>query len=216
MTNPDVSIYTPAFFEAWETFAKELTVPLNDLDPQPAARPLAAEQTRHIRASMAVASLLKSVGQDESAAKFHRIAQALQDLVDGIPHPLFRIERPTGKAGRRPDNSAIWGARSQVCVGLEFLIASGLEQHDAIKVATGKHRQKLAKLQRPGTDLKSSLATWLKSFAADEVANEVALEDYKLGLSQLKTAQLIHPGNRIRQAGEALIATAAAAASTLP
>jgi hypothetical protein len=215
MPDNDYTLYTPEFFAAWETFAEELTRYFQMDGPDVVARPRAAEQTRYVLANMALAKLLRSVGQDESAGKFHLLAEALNDLVDGIPHPLFKVEQPTGKPGRRNDTSAVWRTRSSVCIGLEFLIASGMESDEAITAAFKKHRQKLAKLQRPGADLKKSLQTWRKSFATDGVSNDVALSNYKDGISWLKAAKLNHPGKKIREAGERLIAGAAERAAYL-
>lgn len=215
MIEKDPSIYSEDFFAAWETFAEELTLAFQLNGPDAAERPLATEQTRYVIANMALAKLLRKLGQNESAGKFHLMAEGLQDLVEGIQHPFFKVEKPTGKAGRRNDTSAVWRTRSSVCIGLEFMIASPMEPNDAIAWAAKKHRQKLAKLQRPGTDLKKSLETWRKSFATDSVSNDVALSSYKLGISQLKAAQQVHAGNAIRQAGERLIAGAAERAALL-
>jgi hypothetical protein len=210
------SLYDAGFLSAWETFADEVTLAFKMGSSGEVDRPLATEQTRYVMASLAIAKLLKTVGQEETAGKFHLLAEALQDVVEGLPHPLFSVERSKTTAGRRADTAAVWRTRSSVCAGLEFLIAGGLDQEAAINLATKKHRSQLAKLLRSGADLKSSIRTWMKSFATDVVQNEVALSNYKLSMSGLAAAKSDFSGSAIRQAGERLIAAAAERAARLP
>ena len=198
-------------------FADLLTRAFNEPDTEPdaAARPLATEQGRYAIAILAVAALLKNLGQDESADKLHLLSEALQDLADGIRHPFFKIERPAKKGGRSKDTSAVWRIKASVCIGLEFLIASGMTPKDAIVEAMKDRRKKLAKLLRPGTAaLKTSLESWRVSFADGSVTNERALDSYKLGISPLKLAQHDCPG-KLQQAGKDIIAKAAERASRL-
>ncbi|OSI67640.1 hypothetical protein [Bradyrhizobium canariense] len=211
------SLYDDGFLAAWETFADEVTLAFKVGASDEAERPLAAEQTRYVVASMAIAKLLKAVGQDETAGKFHLLAEAMQDVVEGLPHPLFSVERPKTAGGRRPDTSAVWRTRSSLCAGLEYLIAGGnLDQDIAINLTAKKYRTQFAKLLRPGADLKTSIRTWMKSFATDAVQNEVALSNYKLSMSGLSAAKTDFSGSAIRQAGERLIAAAAERAARLP
>jgi hypothetical protein len=178
---------------------------------------LAAEQTRYVHASLAIAKLLKTVGQEELAGKFHSLAEALQDVVEGLPHPLFSVERPKATGGRRPDTAAVWRTRSSLCAGLEFLMAGGgMDQESAINLVIKRHRTQFGKLLRPGAELKSSIRTWMKSFATDAVQNEVALSSYKLSMHELAAAKSDYSGSAIKQTGECLIASAAERAARLP
>jgi hypothetical protein len=206
----------PEFFIAWVTFLQEFDHAFRDAPVEEASRPLATEQTRYVLAIGAVAKLLRQVGERDKASKFHPLAEALQDHVDGNRNPLLGIEMPTGKAGRRPDTSAVWRLRSNLCIGLEFMIAGGMEPETAISQIANQHHGKLEKLLRPGADLKSSIRTWRKSFANDEVTNGAALAIYKEDMKTLQHARAEHLGNEVRKAGEKLVITAAEQSARLP
>lgn len=206
--NHDPSVYDETFFRAWETFADSIALLFKAAESDETDRPIATAQTRYVLANMALADLFKRIGQVELADRFHLLAEALNDLVEGIPHSLFSIEQPA-KAGRRPDTSSVWRVRANLVVGMEYLLASGLSVDDATKHVAKKHRSQLKKLQRPGADLQKSLATRIKSFAADEVSNDVALGAYKHGMKLLEDNKLSHPPLAIRRVGEKLVETAA-------
>ncbi|CAN5194584.1 hypothetical protein BH10PSE11_BH10PSE11_08470 [soil metagenome] len=212
--NDAPSIYEPEFFVAWETFAESISNVFQAGAEDAILRPRATMQTRYVLASMAVAQLLKSIGQNKTAGHFHLLAEAMQDLVDGIDHPLFKIEGP-GKPGRPPDSSSMWRERASVCIALEFLVAGGMDTEKAIEFVWKKHRVGLAKLQRTNTDLKKSLGGWLKSFAMDEVTNDVALSSYKEGMKMLAAGRTINSPEQLRLAGERLIAGASERASRI-
>lgn len=215
--NADASVYSPEFFAAWETFADEVTLAFKMASSDEADRPLATQQTRYVLAIMAMAKLLRTVEQKETAEKFHLLAEAMQDVVEGLPHPLFSVEQPKTKAGRRPDTAAVWRTRSSLCAGIGYLLAGdNVDQDEAIDLIVKKYGKHLVKLLRPGAQLKPSIRTWMKSFATDDVQNEIALKSYKLSMSGLIAAKSDFSGNQIRQAGERLIAAAAERASRLP
>ena len=148
--------------------------------------PDATPQTRYLLASMALTDLFRDIGQMETALHFHTLAEAWGGSVGGIKHPLFKISA-SGKRGRKNDTAAVWRIRAYVAIGLEYLILGEMEADAAVAYVYRKHRQKLAKLQRPGANLKTSLAGWRKQFASDEVTNKLALSTYKLGLEMLKS-----------------------------
>ena len=220
MTEPALNVYSLDFFSVWETFTEELTdaFDLGGPDTPGAAaaaeRPLAAEQMRYVLANLAIAKLLKSLDQKDTAAKFHFLAEAWQDTVDGIKRPIFQVER-RNCGGRPYDASNIWRLRANLCVGLEFLIASGLDPATAIDFAIRKHKISLAKLQRPKTDINSSLKTWRKSFATENVQNNPALITYKDGIGLIEEIKSFKSSLEIRQMGERLIAKAANSAARL-
>jgi hypothetical protein len=210
------SLYSAEFFAAWETFADEVTRAFKkEALPDDANRPLAMEQAQYIHASAAVAKLLWSVGEKDTAKKFHSLAEALHDVVDGLPNRLLSVERPKTTGGRRNDSGAMWRVRSNLCVGVEFLKAAG-DDHDKAIAATKKHRNQLKKLLRPGASLESSVATWLKKFATDEVTNEAALSGYKYGMEELAVARSSRSLGQLRLLGQHLITSAAERATLLP
>jgi hypothetical protein len=213
MTDSD---YTPEFFAAWETFADEVTRAFKkDARPDEANRPLAIEQAKYIHASAAVAKLLWAVGEKETARKFLSLSRAMEDVVDGLPHRLFSVERPKTTGGRYNDAGEVWLLRSNLCVALEFLMAAGDDQDKAIAAAK-KHRNQLKKLLRAGAkSLETSISTWLKKFATDEVDNEAALSGYKVGMEELAVMRLNLSEPQLRHMGHHLVTSAAARAARL-
>jgi hypothetical protein len=203
------SMYTPEFFMAWEKMTGSVENAFRYVgDGSEQNRPIALHQTRYVLASLAMAQLFKDLEQQELAAQFHFLAEAMQDLVDGIAHPLFKVEAPS-RPGRQPDTSVVWRIRSSVCIGIEFLIAGGMKDDEAVQFVAKKHKKALTKILRPNAELKSSLKTWLKSFANDEVRNDVALASYKEGIARLTGLRSKYTGEQIRSAGENLVASAA-------
>jgi hypothetical protein len=212
-----VSIYNAAFFKAWKTFNDEIGRVFNCEVAEQEARPVATKQTRYVLANLAIADLFYDIGQRETAAHFHKLAEALQNVVEGINHPLFKVEKAdrdaAGKRGRQHDTSETWRIRASLCIGIEFLIASDTDKdnarENAISFVDRKHRKQLVKLLRPGTNLKSSLRTWLKTFATDATTNRAALDAYKTGIEGLSAAQTTYTAAQIRSAGERLVSVAA-------
>jgi hypothetical protein len=207
----------PEFFAAYETFAHNMDLAFKMGQTSETDQPLATEQTRYLGACMSVASFLKAAGCDEAAGKFYLLAEAMRDVAEGLPHPLFSVEQPKKMGGRRADTTAVWRTRATLCAGLEFVMVGGdMDQDPAINLVAREYRKQFAKLLRPGADLKSSIRTWMKSFATEEVQNDVALSIYKLRMTELTTAKSDFSGNEIKQGGERLIAGAAERAARLP
>ena len=215
MDDDQLSLYQPEFFLAWETFVERIEEAFES--EQLAAeekRPLALQQTRYVLANIALADLFKSLGRNQTADKFHLLAEAFEDVVSGIAHPLFKVESPIGKAGRRPDTAGVWRVRASVVIALEYIFVGGDDPNIVFKDVEKRYRRQLAKLQRPGTNLKSSLRTWLKSFATDEVRNETALVIYKDGIKMLEAAKAKYTKEQLKSVGEKLLTAAAKRAET--
>jgi hypothetical protein len=209
MNNDNPSIYEAYFYSVWETFADRIGLVFKDEDPT------ATVQTRYLLANMAIADLLRDIGQEEIARHFHLFAEALEDLLSGIKHPLFKVG-VAGKRGRQHDTSATWRNRAYLVLGLEYLIAAEMEPDAAVNFVCRQHRQKLAKLQRPGAKLKSSLVGWRKQFANDEVTNEFALSAYKHGMAFLKSNREALTRVAIKNTGKKYLARVAAGTQVLP
>lgn len=209
MTDTNPSAYNAEFFAAWEKFADEIVLVFQAASADLELRPIATAQSRYVLANMALAQLMKSIGQRDIADRFHFLAEALQDLVEGTPHPLFKIEATESRRGRNPDVSAVWRIRANICIGIVFLMAGGMTEDNAIQHVAKTYKEALTKLLRPGADLKSSIKTWLKSFANDEIRNDVALSVYKTGMEQLEVFKSETTPNRILNVGVHLIEGAA-------
>jgi hypothetical protein len=207
----------PEFLAAYETFANNMEFAFGVGAGSEPDQPLATEQTRYVGATLSVASFLKAVGFDEPAAKFYLLAEAMLDVSAGLRHPLFAVENPKASGGRPPDTTAVWRTRSTLCIGLRYLMAGGnLKEDEAIDFAIKRHRDQLAKLQRPGSELATSIGGWMKQFATDAVQNQIALSHYKQSMSGLAAAQSNNSGIEVKQAGERRIAVAADLAASLP
>lgn len=203
------------FTSAWKSCADQMKFAFEVPDSQAEEQPLASQQSRYVLAIMSFAFFLDQVGQRDIAHHFHFLAEAMNDLGDGIPHPLFSISAPDGKGGRKQDTSAVWRTRSIICVGIESMKAGGVTEEDAIKQISKVYRRALVNLLRPSAGLESSIRTWMKSFANDEVRNEIALSTYKQGLSGLSLYRSKFTGEELRLAGERLVSDAAKRASSL-
>jgi len=166
----------------------------------------AARQEQYVRAILAVAELLYVIGQRDVAMRFHLLAEALQDRAEGKDHPLFAVQK---RRGRQFDTSEIWRLRASLCIGIQYLIASGMEQDKAITFVVRKYRTQLQRLRDEdrgqGSDLKSSIGTWLKTFASEEVRNDAAQWTYRKELQRLKEIKTSTDGIKLRQAGLNLI-----------
>jgi hypothetical protein len=206
-------LYTPEFFIAWESFLTEVTRAFEAEDTEGEDRPLSLQQIRYVHANMAIAKLLRDLGDRETASKFHLLAEAIHDLAEGNTHPLLKVEKTKG--GRQADISAVWRLRASVCISLKFMIAGGVTDQIAIESAAKRHRDKLSKLQRPGTDLVSNLGGWLKKFSADDVSNEMALSAYREGMQLLTLYRAERTGDQIKKAGDDMLAKAADEAAAL-
>ena len=210
------SLYTPEFFAAWEKMAGSVENAFRYVgDSSENARPLALQQTRYVLASMSLAQLFKDLGQQELAAQFHVLAEAMQDLVDGIPHPLFKVER-SPRRGRQSNTSAVWRIQASLCIGIRFMISGGATENDAVALIIKKHKNSLKKLLRPGAELRTSINSWLKKFETEDVSNDVALSSYKTGIAAIPDAKNKFSGDDLRLVGERLVASAAARADQLP
>jgi hypothetical protein len=218
MNESYVSEYSPGFFKHWETFADDVSRAFANAGPVQPDRPIIEQQKQYILAISAVAKLLRHVNQGDPAVheisdRFLQMAFALEDLTNGIPHPLFKAATD-GKQGRPSDSTGVWIIRSTLCLSLEYLAAAGVD--DGIALAVRKHRKQFEKLQRPNTDLKKSLASWRKGFASEQVANQIALRRYQYGVGVLNSDRQRLTDEKLRSTGENLLSQAAARAGVLP
>lgn len=210
-----IRAYSDSFFQSWEAFADVL----KETYDRPAADASDITLVRQLRYSIvigALGQLLEDLKEREIASEFHALSHAFMDVSEGIVDPIFVSQKKKKKRGRANDTTEQWALRASVVIGLQFLIAGELGEETAVKTAL-KHKKGLASLLRPGTDLKSSVRTWLESFEAEKVTNELAVETYKEGMERLETLKHGFQEDVLRSLGEGLIKKAAErAASRLP
>ena len=94
-------------------------------------------------------------------------------------------------------------------------MAGGMDEDAAIKFVANKHKKAFKNLLRPNAELRSSIKTWRKAFANDEVRNDVALSSYKEGMVLLPSFRQQCTGEQFRRAGETVSEKAAERAATL-
>jgi hypothetical protein len=195
----------PELPAAWQALLDKLKSIFKNDGQDAQTRPIAETQDQYSRAILEFAELLYFRGQRDLATHFHLLGEALHDAAEGRNPPLLKVNK---RRGGQPDTNEIWRLRAHLCIGIQYLIASDLEQDKAVNLVVRKHRTQLQKLvragSRPKTDLKSSIRAWLKEFATDATDN-VALDFYKDGMRDLDQVKASADANRLQQAGLGLI-----------
>ena len=178
-----IELYDSAFFKSWEAFADILEKTF-DCPTSGGEEVTLVRQMRFSIAIGALGQLLEDLKQRELASEFHSLSRAFMDIAEGVIDPIFASQKKKKKKGRASDTTEQWLLRASVVVGIRFLLAGDLAEEATYKVVQ-KHKKGLAHLLRPGTQLKSSVKTWVESFEAARVTNELAVDAYKEGLEQL-------------------------------
>jgi hypothetical protein len=139
-----------------------------------------------------------------------------------IQSPLFKVEKvdkhAAAKRGRKFDPTETQRVRAYLCVGIQYLIASGVKEDKAVNFVVRNYRAQFKNLLRPKSDpdLKTSIKGWLKKFSTDEISDEEALSVYKDGMRLLKEDKTSAGGAMLQRCGENMIgATAFKAAQVI-
>ncbi|MEH2576505.1 hypothetical protein [Bradyrhizobium sp. AZCC 1708] len=209
-----IKLYDKTFFRSWEAFVDRLKETYSDGPvPEDPKDTILLRQLRFSIALGAIGQLLEDRKERELAAEFHSLSIAFTDLAEeGVVNPLFASQKKS-KRGRSKDSSELWVMRSSVVIGIKFMLAGELEEDAAYKVAL-KYRKGLSGLLRPGAELKSSIKTWVESFEAEKVRNEIAVDAYKDGVERLELLKQGFLNEVLRHIGEGLIKSIAARASS--
>jgi hypothetical protein len=137
----------PKFFAAWQASLEKLKLIFKNGEQDAQTRPIAEKLDQYFRATLEVAELLYASGQRDLAMRFHLLAEALNDAAEGRNPPLFKVEK---RRGRQSDTNEIWRLRANLCIGIQYLIASRMEEDKAITFVDRKYRTQFRKLLRPG------------------------------------------------------------------
>jgi hypothetical protein len=78
-------------------------------------------QTRYAGALKEITAFLAAAGEDELAAKFTRLMEAVLQLRNGVVDDILS-KTPAG--GRSPDGRMVWLLRGEVFIGLKFILVS--------------------------------------------------------------------------------------------
>jgi hypothetical protein len=211
----------PELLAALETFADEIQRIFNNGEQDAETGPIAAKQKQYMFASLAVAKLLRTIGRPGAVEPFISLADAWRDVAERkIQAPLFRVEKvdkhAAAKRGRKPDPTEHWRIRAYLCVGIQYLIASGVKEDKAVSFVVQNYSAQFQNLPRPKSDLAKSIASWLEQFATYAAPNEDALSIYKEGMGQLEEHKKSVGGDMLRWCGENMIgATAFKAAQVI-
>jgi hypothetical protein len=206
----------PELLAALKTFADEVQEILNNGEQDADAGPIAAKQKQFMFLSLAVAKLLRTIGKRGAAEPFLSLADAWKDVVERKIHPrLFKVEKVdkdvAAKRGRKFDPTETQRVRAYLCVGIEYLIASGTKEDEAVNFVARKYKTQFQNLPRPKSDpdLKKSIQGWLKKFATDEISDEEALSIYKEGIGLLEEDKKSAGGAMLKRYGENMIGSTA-------
>lgn len=207
-----IRMYDSRFFKGWEAFTEILSEtygrPASD-----ANEVLVVRQLRYSIVIGALGQLLEDLKEREIAHEFHALSHAFMDIAEGVVDPIFSSQKKKRKKGRANDPTEQWVLRASVVLGVHFLLAGELPEDAAYKIVQ-KYKKGLSLLLRPGAELKSSAKTWLESFAAEKVTNELALETYKEGLDRLELLKVGFLKEVLRSMGEGVIKKAAERATS--
>jgi hypothetical protein len=212
----------PELLAALETFANEVQAIFSNDEQDAGAGLIAARQKQYMLASLAVPKLLRTIGRPAAAEPFLSLDDAWRDVVERKIQPrLFKVEKPdkhaASKRGRKFDPTETQRVRAYLCVGLQYLIASGVKEDAAVNFVVQNYRAQFQNLLRPGADLAKSIPGWLKKFATDEINDEEALLIYKEEMGQLEEDKKSADRAMLRRYGVNMIgATAFKAAQIIP
>jgi len=190
------------------------------------ARDAADERSQHAVAQLAVAQFLKQVGPDYLAPiadQFVKLAQALNDLDNGIRVPIFDL------AQKRSDPTVVWLARACVAVAVEIMRQCGHSRgrERAAKLVAKKHpgleqlitesgsRRRSDSLSRRSDSLEKAIISrleraiisWCENFSSHKIRNEVAAGVYdklKAWASNLNSDQMESAADQLLQGAVAI------------
>ena len=175
------------------------------------ARDAADERSQHAVAQLAVAQFLKQVGPDYLAPiadQFVKLAQALNDLDNGIRVPIFDL------AQKRSDPTVVWLARACVAVAVEIMRQCGHSRgrERAAKLVAKKHpglEQLITESgsRRRSDSLEKAIISWCENFSSHKIRNEVAAGVYdklKAWASNLNSDQMESAADQLLQGAVAI------------
>jgi hypothetical protein len=192
-------------------------------DPQEVERPIAGRQIRYMRAMRAIGDLLKSAGRPDLQSPLYKLAEALNDHVEGRPHWLLGIDASVkpGK-GSPPDTHDLWRLRATLCAGILWLEAAGLNRHgeggailEAVRVSRTKPQ--LSKLKRREADsLEGAIKEWLKRFENPAQEDDfVAVSVFQVEKEKIEARRAGMSVTQLKDKGLAIINGVAGSASEL-
>jgi hypothetical protein len=172
---------------------------------------------RYVFACVQLAQFLAVLGKADASISFSILAEALGDLDSGVVNPLL-APVDAARPGRRSDDSMQWRLRAEVCAGMQYIVASGVDEPEVIAETAARYRNGLMRLRRAGaSDLDKSLRSWCTSFSNSTVANEHATRMYGFHIRAISTAKKIGtPQDNFRMIGGEMIARATDAALRRP
>jgi len=210
----------PELLAALKTFANEIQEILNNGEQDAETGPIAAKQKQYMFLDLAVAKLLRTIGRPGAAEPFLSSADAWRDVTERKIQPrLFKVEKidkhAPAKRGRKFDPTETQRIRAYLCVGIQYLIASGVKEDKAVKFVARNYKTQFQNLLLPKSDLVKSIKSWLEQFATYADTNVDALSIYKDGMGQLDEDKK-SVGGDLRRYGENMIgATAFKAAQVI-
>src|SRR5262245_54128070 len=154
------------------------------------ARDATELRSQHVLALLAIAGFLNRVGPEGDLAhfanRFAKLAQALQDLNEGVRAPILDLA-----LAKRSDRTVVWLARAHVALAVETMRRCGYSRQRAAKWAAKKHPG-LKKLitesdtHQRSKSLEKAIISWCEDFSRSrKVKNHFAARIYSVGLNNL-------------------------------
>jgi hypothetical protein len=147
-------------------------------------------RSQHAVALLAIAGFLDRMGPDylaHFADQFANLAQALNDLDNGIRAPIFDLA-----LAKRSDQTQVWLARAHVALAVETMQRCGHSRKRAAKWAAKKHPDLKQLITESGSHIERSkslekvMISWCEDFSSHKIKNPQAARAYSEGLSKLK------------------------------
>jgi len=198
------------------------------------ARDATELRSQHVIALVAISNFLARVGPTgdlaDFANRFAKLAQALQDLNEGVRAPMLNPA-----LAKRSDQTLVWLARAYVALAIETMRRGGyargrtrnrdhatgrLRQKSAAKWAAKRHPGLKQLITESGLDIERSkslekaIISWCEDFSSHKIRNrnEAAARTYSVGLDKLKawapncnSDQMENEADRLLQEAVALV-----------
>jgi hypothetical protein len=146
-------------------------------------------RTRYIIALGKLARFFHAVGGDGStdiaargvAMRFMDLAGILQDLEEGLSHPVLKANDKIGRKVRFD----VWVLRDMVVRGLQVLVMSGMDSTVAARTIA-KRFPSLDRLKRDARDdLTTAILSWEKNLREGTISNEIVRDVHSGGVDFL-------------------------------
>ena len=169
-------------------------------------------RSQHVFALRVIAQFLNRVGPDHLAHfadQFAKLAQALQDLNDGVRAPILYPA-----LAKRSDQTLVWLARAHVALAVETMQRCGHSRKSAANWAAKAHPELEQLITESAIHrsrrLETAIISWCEDFSSRKILNDIAARVYSIGLNDLKAWAPNLNSDQMQGAADALLQQAVA------